>query len=658
MKHSSPTVRTTTKMSKLTPGEKPGQKGAPAASASDKLKPGKLFASFELQRELETGSSWLAQDYSVGREVDQVELKFLPDFIARDKTAVEKLKEGIKGFVTLKHPNILRIYDLAESKGMVAVEMEYVEGQSLSRLRLNQPNQVFEVRDLEKWLEVLCGALAYAHTELGLIHGDIKPANLVVDPAGNLKLKNFGIETCLADSAGHSITIHGSGDALSYRSPQRASGNEPSVADDLYSIGVTIFELLTGKLPFYAGDVGIQLDGRVLPSMTERRAELGIKGEGIPKRWEEAVAACLARDPVHRPQSAAELQKRLQNVPAPFEIPARSPGKPPKSTAERQSSIRIPALPKRWLAIVGIILAFGLAIAFFSLHLLTKPKVGKVASNSSLTKSEDALGKASSPTPLLRRSPALSDRKEEVPPSPTPSVDLKSSPLVQPSPAPLAESTPPPPPQDSPTPFVQASPQPSPKANATPAAEVSPTPSADLSSGVTPPQASGSGITSSATPSPATVSQNDADTTREDVVRRINAMPGVTAEKKASLVEKMNKARSMERLAVIPFESGQSTLRRAAVDEVVKTFDTPEMHNKLSDPTIVLVVAGYADAGGRPDLNLRISQARAESVSRILKEQVKLYNAMQTIGMGGTELLDSKRPDQNRAVEVWAVVPL
>jgi len=109
---------------------------------------------------------------------------------------------------------------------------------------------------------------------------------------------------------------------------------------------------------------------------------------------------------------------------------------------------------------------------------------------------------------------------------------------------------------------------------------------------------------------------------------------------------------------LIPFESGQSALRKAAADEVVKTFDTPEMHDKLSDPTIVLVVAGYADSGGRPDHNLRISQARAESVGRILKEQVKLLNAMQTIGMGGTELLDSKRPDQNRAVEVWAVVPL
>jgi len=90
----------------------------------------------------------------------------------------------------------------------------------------------------------------------------------------------------------------------------------------------------------------------------------------------------------------------------------------------------------------------------------------------------------------------------------------------------------------------------------------------------------------------------------------------------------------------------------------VKAFNKPEMRDKLSDPTTILVVAGYADTGGHADLNLRVSRERAENVTRILKEQVKLLNAMQTIGMGGTELLDSKRPGQNRAVEVWAVVPL
>ena len=99
------------------------------------------------------------------------------------------------------------------------------------------------------------------------------------------------------------------------------------------------------------------------------------------------------------------------------------------------------------------------------------------------------------------------------------------------------------------------------------------------------------------------------------MIKRINALPGVNAEKKANLIEKMNKARSMERLTVIPFDSGRTTLHRAAADELVKAFDRPEMRDKLSDPTTILVVAGYADTGGRADSNLRVSQERAENVS-------------------------------------------
>ena len=102
------------------------------------------------------------------------------------------------------------------------------------------------------------------------------------------------------------------------------------------------------------------------------------------------------------------------------------------------------------------------------------------------------------------------------------------------------------------------------------------------------------------------MSQPDVEATKEGVVKRINALPGVNAEKKANLIEKMNKARSMERLTVIPFDRGQATLRRAAADELVKAFDRPEMRDKLSDPTTILVVAGYADTGGRADLNLAI----------------------------------------------------
>jgi serine/threonine protein kinase len=586
-------------------------------SIPGEFNPGRLFAWFELQRELEvrsTGVVWLAHDYSVGRHVEQIALKFLPDFIVSAKAVLEALKENIRRRIALKHPNFLRVYDLVENKGKVAIQMEYLDGQSLASFRLTRPNQVFEVRDLEKWVRDLCQALEYAHNEAGIIDGAISPDNLILDLAGNLKLKDFGISQCIADSMSRLMVVHDPVETLTYKSPQRVAGQERAITDDLYSLGATIYELLTGKPPFFAGDIGIQVSVKTPPSMTERRAELGIRGEVIPGNWEETVAACLAKEPVQRPQSAVEVEKRLRSaISSPDDSAKTRVELASDSVAEPQPPVQTPTrMP--WLAIAGIlfILATGSVIAFFSFHRPTEAK--------------------------LQRGPQLFPVKE---PSPTPAVPPPPPGSTgQDSSLPVATPSP----ETSPTPSPEASPSPSPEVGLTLSPEVSSTPS--------PQEAVNRDAGQPTGPSPTF------DATREAVIKRINALPGVTAERKANLIEKMQKARSMERLIVIPFDSGQTSLRRAAKDDLVKAFARPEMREKLNDPTMVLVVAGYADNGGRADQNLHVSQERAENVSRILKEQVKLYNAMQTIGMGGTELLDSKRPEQNRAVEVWAVVPL
>ncbi len=630
---------------------RPEESRGPTVSISDQLKPGKVFALFELQRELDTGNTgavWLAEDL-VRRQVDQVALKFLPDLIVSDKTSVAELKNEIRRRIALKHPNILRVYDLLESKGRVAIQMEYLDGQSLSRLRLSRPNQIFEVRDLEKWVKELCEALEYAHKDVGLMDGDIAPGNLIVDLAGNLKLKDFGIANCITDSMSRLRVNHHTSETLPYKSPQRVAGGEPAITDDLYSLGATVYELLTSKPPFFAGDIGAQVSGKVLPSMTERRAELGIKGEAIPKNWEETVAACLAEDPVQRPQSAIEVGNRLKNATS--------------STAKPQLAVGTPPSRKPWLAIAGIIfiLSFGSAIAFFAFHHLTEAESGKIVLKTIPPKGNVLLDgvpvREPSPIPTASASPSGFSEKEssvlvltrlpEV--SPTPSSEV-SPPSSEVSPTPSSEV--------SPTPSSEVSPIPSSEVGLTPYSEVSLTAFSEASPTPSPQEIATSNERRSTEPSSTALSKPDVDPAKEGVVKRINALPGVNAEKKANLIEKMNKARSMERLTVIPFDRGQTTLHRAAADELVKAFDRPEMRDKLSDPTTILVVAGYADTGGRADSNLRVSQERAENVSRILREQAKLLNATQTIGMGGTELLDSKRPDQNRAVEVWAVVPL
>ena len=153
------------------------------------------------------------------------------------------------------------------------------------------------------------------------------------------------------------------------------------------------------------------------------------------------------------------------------------------------------------------------------------------------------------------------------------------------------------------------------------------------------------------------ISKTDVDATREDVLKRINATPKFTAEEKKRLSEKMETARSMERLLVIRFDTGQTALSRAATDDMVKRLKSKEVEDKLSDPTVVFVVAGYADAAGDPKKNLQISQQRADNVTKALKEKTNLLNVVHAVGMGSTDLLDGKRADQNRAVEIWAVAP-
>ena len=227
----------------------------------------------------DTGTVWLAQNYDVKRQADQVTLKFLPESIVRNKPALEDLKDQISRRIPLQHPNIQRAYDLVESKGRVAVQLEYLDGQSLSNLRSTKPNQVFEVRDLEKWTGELCGALEYAHQEVGLVDIDVAPGNLIINPAGNLKLRNVGITNCIANSMSRLIAKDEPGKKLPYKSPQQAASEKPAVADDLYSLGALLYELLTSKPPFDSGATDAGVGEKLPPSMNQRRAELGIVGE-------------------------------------------------------------------------------------------------------------------------------------------------------------------------------------------------------------------------------------------------------------------------------------------------------------------------------------------------------------------------------------------
>jgi serine/threonine protein kinase len=145
-----------------------------------------------------------------------------------------------------------------------------------------------------------------------IIHRDLKPANLMVNQGGDLKVSDFGIARSLADSITTLTREQGKSGTLVYMSPQQLVGERASHLDDIYSLGATVYELLTSKPPFYSGNIDQQVQERVPLSMTERRKEFNIEPALLPPAWEETVAACLAKEPAKRPQSTAEIARRLQ----------------------------------------------------------------------------------------------------------------------------------------------------------------------------------------------------------------------------------------------------------------------------------------------------------------------------------------------------------
>src|SRR5262249_37954683 len=215
------------------------------------------------------------------------------------------------------HPHIVRIHDFLHDERSGCISMEYIDGETLSNLRTEKAQRVFEPDEIATWISQLCDALDYAHNRAGVVHCDLKPSNLMVNQRGDLKITDFGIARSLADSVSRLTAEQRRSGTLVYMSPQQLNGEPCMHLGDIYSLGATIFELLTSKPPFYSGNIDRQICERVAPSMTNRRKELDIGPAFVPPLWEETVTACLAKDPSRRPQSAANVAQRLHLTPAP-----------------------------------------------------------------------------------------------------------------------------------------------------------------------------------------------------------------------------------------------------------------------------------------------------------------------------------------------------
>jgi hypothetical protein len=281
------------------------------------LSPGQcLFQRYRLRSVLGRGGMgvvWLADD----EQLDcPVALKFLPEIVTHDRQAIADLKREVIKSRALNHHHIVRVHDFVTDGVAAAISMEYVDGGTLSDLRLDQPGGVFEPEALLPWVEQLCSALTYAHGTARLVHRDLKPKNLMITSKGELKVADFGISRSITESASMGSLAHSSSGSPPYMSPQQIAGESPSPADDIYAVGATLCELLTGRPPFYRGGalaIMDQVKTKVPERVNERRRANDISGE-VPAHWEETIAACLAKAPAARPASAGEVWERLSGM--------------------------------------------------------------------------------------------------------------------------------------------------------------------------------------------------------------------------------------------------------------------------------------------------------------------------------------------------------
>ena len=192
--------------------------------------------------------------------------------------------------------------------------MEYVKGASLSKLtaeKVRERGAAFATDEVTDWVRHLCGALDYAHAKARIVHRDLKPANLMINQNSELKVADFGIACSLRSSHSRITQAKSTSGTIAYMSPQQMMGEIPSVTDDVYSLGSTLYEVLTGRPPFFSGEIYLQVIEKIPKKISDQRNELEMEGSTVPEEWEETIASCLAKEPRDRPSSCGEVAALL-----------------------------------------------------------------------------------------------------------------------------------------------------------------------------------------------------------------------------------------------------------------------------------------------------------------------------------------------------------
>ena len=351
-----------------------------------------LFGKYRLLEKIGEGGMgevWLVDNLQLDRKSA---LKLIKPEIAHNDKGWRRFQREARLMAKLEHPNAVVVYDFKRTHSMGYIEMEFVRGRSLDKYLKEHEGEQLSLEWIAALLDQLCAVLQEAHGHLDeksgkpkpIIHRDLKPSNLMLmdrkPPGQNLKVLDFGIAKMIEEDGGPEVTLTGAGDLLgtpAFMSPEQILGgwgkdaeHEVDNRSDLYSVGILLYQLLTGKTPFRRRDPCALLAAQ-LSEPPPPMKEINPKRE-IPSAVERLVMQCLDKDPTKRPQNAQELSRMFR---AAAGVSVEPPKKlfqkwvPASKTPGKQALRRVSeTVSKLWLAVgaacVGIGLLVVLALIF------------------------------------------------------------------------------------------------------------------------------------------------------------------------------------------------------------------------------------------------------------------------------------------------------
>jgi serine/threonine protein kinase/Flp pilus assembly protein TadD len=296
------------------------------------------------------GRVYRVEDTKLNQEVA---IKLIKPEIAKDKKTIERFRNELKTARMIAHKNVCRMFDLGESEGAHFITMEYVRGEDLkSMIRMSGQLGTGTAINIAKQV---CDGLAEAH-RLGVVHRDLKPQNIMIDKEGIARIMDFGIARSL-ESKG----ITGAGVVIGtpeYMSPEQVEGKETDQRSDIYSLGVILYEMVTGSVPF-EGDSPFMIGVKHKSEMPRDPKEINTQ---IPEDLSSVIMRCLIKDKEKRYQSAGEVRSELSNIEKGITTAERIvPPKKPLTSKEItvQFSLKrlfIPAVAVIALAIIAVII--------------------------------------------------------------------------------------------------------------------------------------------------------------------------------------------------------------------------------------------------------------------------------------------------------------